>query len=311
MADSRWAGGDRDELREPLRNLARQAEQTASPGLADVRRRRARRQRNTLLAAGLAVVAVLGSTALFLNPFGDDLSIQPIGPGLTTTVQPSQSPSTGTSEPPAGSSSTTSASPAGSASTGGGEQSSPPAGDSTLSLDFASVVTEAELDAAGVAVGSGTELPGAGQPTIPGLCTGPPWQEQYSTPGDRIGGSYPLDGGRLVMDLFGYSDGVAANAALVKLKQDARDCPTVNEFLQITVTAVGSAIGDEFVVFALDSESGRDGSIERIWVTIARVSNVLVSATVDRDPGFTGDVSGDEALSRAAAQANVDHLLAG
>ncbi|MBA2389890.1 MAG: hypothetical protein H0V67_06490, partial [Geodermatophilaceae bacterium] len=93
-------------------------------------------------------------------------------------------------------------------------------------------------------------------------------------------------------------------------KEDARACPTVNEFLTVEVTAVGSAIGDEFVVFALDAESGEDGSVERIWVTIAREGNVLVAGALDRDPGFAGDVSGDEQLSRAAAEANVEHLRA-
>lgn len=79
---------ERDVLRGRMRDLARGAEQTSVPGLADVQHRRVRRQRNIALTTGLAVVAVLGSTALLLNPFGDNPTIQPVGPGPTVTLEP-------------------------------------------------------------------------------------------------------------------------------------------------------------------------------------------------------------------------------
>lgn len=301
---------ERDDLRASMRELARQAGQTTAPGLADVRHRRSRRQRNLVLASGLAVVAILGSTTLWLNPFGDSPSIQPIGPGPTAVISPGPSagPSTGR---PAPSSDRPSTGPTTPAAPTTGPAGTEPAADPVIALDLGSLVTAGELDSAGVRT-QATDIGDAdGQPTLPPMCGAGSWQEEHSNPVDRVSGGYPIDGGQLVLDLLGYPDAVAANAALVQLKEDARACPTVNEFLTVTVTAVGSAIGDEFVVFALDSESGQDGSIERIWVTIARVDNVLVSATIDRDPGFAGDVGGDEQLSRSAAQANVDHLLAG
>lgn len=285
-----------DELRGRMRELARQAEQVPVRGLADVRHRRARRQRNTALGTGLAVVAIVAAVTFLLPPFGEGTSIQPIGPGGTVTI----------TRPPG----STSPDPAGS--TGGGsppseESPSPP----VQTIDFGSLVSAAELEAAGVPT-VGPDLGDLdGQPTLPGLCTGPTWQEQYSQPSDRVSGGYPIDGGQVLVDLLAYDGDVAANAALVKLKEDARACPVVNEFLSVSVTAVGSAIGAEFVVFALDAESGQDGSVERILVTVARVGNVLVEAALDRDFGYAGDVSGDEQLSRSSAQANVDHLLTG
>lgn len=307
---------NRDELRGRMRDLARQAEQTSAPGLADVRHRRARRQRNTALGTGLAVVAVLGSTALWLNPFGENSSIQPIGPGPTATLEPTTGPTlTSPTGAPSGTAgggqSGESGSPTSSAPTDTEATSSPPETvDPILAIDLGSLVTAEELDAAGVT----TQGPGVGdadgQPTLPPLCTASSWQEQYSGPSDRVSDGYVIDGGQVVLDLLAYPSDGEANAALVKLKEDARACPMVNEFLTVTVTAVGAAIGDEFVVFAMDSESGEDGSVERIWVTIARLDNVLISATLDRDPGFAGDVSGDEQLSRAAANANVEHLEA-
>lgn len=294
-----------DELRGRMRDLARRAGQTDAPGLADVQQRRARRQRNTVLATGLAVVAVLGSTALFLNPFGADPSIQPIGPGPTATVTPTveaEGPRTIDPTEPTG----------GSTSSAGTTTSIPP--DETtsqpLALDLGSLATADELAAAGVVVQGEGIGDADGQPTLPPMCTASSWQEQHSSPIDRVSDAYVIDDGQVVLDLLAYPSATEANAALVKLKEDARSCPTVNEFLTVSVTAVGEAIGDEFVVFAMDSESGEDGSVERIWVTIARVDNVLVAATLDRSPGFAGDVSGDESLSRAAATANVDHLQA-
>ncbi len=319
MSDDGWPDGDRDELRGRMRDLSRHAEQTSAPGLADVRHRRDRRQRNTAMATGLAVVAVLGSTALFLNPFGDDTSIQPVGPGPTTSSEAITSPLT--PSPTTGSVPTT-GSPSGSTGAQGGQTSASPTdtgsntetepvpGDPLLAIDFGSLVTAEELDAAGVQT-RGPDLGDAdGQPTLGPMCTASSWQEQYANPRDFVGGGYPVDGGQVLLDLLSYPSAAEANLALVKLKEDARACPTVNEFLTVEVTAVGSAIGDEFVVFALDAESGEDGSVERIWVTIAREGNVLVAAALDRDPGFTGDVSGDEQLSRAAAEANVEHLRA-
>ncbi len=288
-----------------MRDLARQAEHTDAPGLADVHQRRARRQRNTVLATGLAVVAVLGSTALWLNPFGTDPAIQPIGPGLTSTptsTVETEGPRTIDPAEPTG----TSTSSAGTTtSTPPDETTSPP-----IALDLGSLVLPDELSNAGISLQSESSIDADGQPTLPPMCTASSWEEQHSGPTDRVSGGYVIDGGELIFDLLGYPSSFEANAALVKLKDDARACPVVNEFLSVSVTAVGSAIGDEFVVFAMDSESGEDGSIERIWVTIARVDNVLVAATVDRDPGFAGDVSGDESLSRTAATANVEHLQA-
>jgi len=320
VSDKGWADEDRDELRGRMRDLARHAERTSAPGLADVRHRRDRRQRNTAMATAFAVVAVLGTTALILNPFGDDTTIQPIGPGLTASSEAISSPGSPlpTSEPvvTTGSPSSATGSP------GGGQTSTATTGtqpdpdpdpepeDPVLAIDFRSLVTAEELDAAGVQT-RGPNLGDAdGQPTIGPLCAASSWQEQYANPRDFVGGGYPVDSGQVLLDLLSYPSSAEANLALVKLKEDARACPTVNEFLTVEVTAVGSAIGDEFVVFALDAESGEDGSVERIWVTIAREGNVLVAAALDRDPGFTGDVSGDEQLSRAAAEANVEHLRA-
>ena len=317
-------GPPEDELRGRMHALARQVQQQPGAGLADVRRRRARRQRTTAAGTGLAVVAVLGAVVLVLPAVGEDASVRPIAPAPSVTLTQPGTPSApattvpGTPSAPATTvpdpTATTTTPPTSSAPQGTGSTSAsttaPTVTGGSYALDLDSLVTPDELRRFGVPTTSTAVGDGGSQPTIPGLCTGPTWQQQYSSPRDRVAGSYQLDGGLLLADLLAYSDGVQANAALVKLKEDARACPTVNEFLQITVTAVGSAIGDEFVVFALDSESGLDGSKERIWVTIARIGNVLVEATVDRDPGYAGDVSADQQLSRDAAQAGVDHLLA-
>lgn len=306
-------GPPEDELRGRMHALARQVQQQPGAGLADVRRRRARRQRTTAARTGLAVVAVLGAVALVLPAVGEDTSVRPIAPVPSGTLTQPGTPSAPVTTVPDPTAPTTtpptSGAPEGTGSTS--TSTTPPTvTDGSYALDLGSLVTSDELRRFGVPTTSTAVGDGGSQPTIPGLCTGPTWQEQYSSPRDRVAGGYQLDGGRLLADLLAYSDGVQANAALVKLKEDARACPTVNEFLQISVTAVGSAIGDEFVVFALDSENGRDGSKERIWVTIARIGNVLVEATLDRDPGYAGDVTGDQQLSRDAAQAGVDHLLA-
>lgn len=291
-----------------MRELARQAEQTDVPGLADVQHRRDRRQRNTVLGTGVAVLAVLGSTALFLNPFGADPSIQPIGPGPSSTVT-SVAGGTQTIDPAPPTGAGQSGATGGSTPSGGTGTAAPP-DETPLEIDLGSLATAAELSAAGVVVPGAGIGDADGQPTLPPMCTAGSWQEQHSDPVDRVSDAYVVDGGLVVLDLLAYPSGTDANAALVKLKEDARACPLVNEFLSVEVTAVGEAIGDEFVVFALDSESGEDGAIERIWVTVARLDNVLVAATLDRDPGFAGDVSGDESLSRAAATANVEHLQA-
>ena len=306
MSDADRVG---DELHSRMRQLARGAEQTAAPGLADVRRRRARRQRNTTLGAAVAVVGVVGGAALVLQPLGENPRVEPLGPGLTA----SQTASTGRTAPATstGAPSTVSTSSATSTSAENTSTSPEEPPDELLTLDLGSLVLPAELEDAGIALQSGVQGDADGQPTLPPMCAAGSWQEEHSFPTDRVSGGYGIDGGELVFDLLAYPSATAANAALVKLKEDARACPVVNEFLTVEVTAVGSAVGDEFVVFALDAESGQDGSIERIWVTVARVDNVLVAATVDRQEGFAGDTSGDEQLSRTAAQANVDHLLAG
>lgn len=306
-------GPPEDELRGRMHALARQVQQQHGAGLTDVRRRQARRQRTTAAGTGLAVVAVLGAVVLVLPAVGEDASVHPIAPVPSVTrTQPGtpSAPATTVPDPTAQTTTPpTSGAPQGTGSASA-STTAPTVTEGSYALDLGSLVTPDELRRFGVPTTSTAVDDGGSQPTIPGLCTGPTWQEQYSSPRDRVAGSYQLDGGRLLGDLLAYSDGVQANAALVKLKEDARACPMVNEFLQISVTAVGSAIGDEFVVFALDSESGLDGSKERIWVTIARIGNVLVEATLDRDPGYAGDVTGDQQLSRDAAQAGVDHLLA-
>lgn len=314
MSDAEPTG---DELRGRMRGLARGAEQTPAPGLGDVRRRRARRQRNASVATAAGVVAVVGATALILQPFGGDPSVRPLGPGPASS-RSTEGSSSSSSAPPASTSvqtstSTSTTSPSTSTSTSSPtDTSTPPVepADPILALDLGSLVLPDELTAVGISLQSDQLGDADGQPTLPPMCTASSWQEQYSGPDDRVSGGYVIEDGQLGFDLLAYPSASEANAALVKLKEDARACPVVNEFLAVTVTAVGVAVGDEFVVFVLDSESGEDGSVERIWVTIARVDNVLVSATVDRDQGFAGDVSGDEQLSRTAAQANVDHLLA-
>lgn len=306
MPDAEQTG---DELRGRLRGLARGAEQTAAPGLGDVRRRRALRQRNASVATAAAVVAVVGATALILQPFGDDPSVQPLGPGLSSSrsaaVPSTTTPTTGPSGQTSASASTTS--PATSTTTDtSAPPVEPPATIRTLDLD--SLVTPAELTAAGVPVGS-ADPGGSGQPTLPVMCAVTTWQEQYSDPGDVVDGSYSLGESTLLIHLLGYDDAIAANAALVKLKEDARACPTVNEFANIEVTAVGVAVGEEFVTFRIDSESGADGSIRPIWVTVARLGNVLVEAAVTED-AVGSDDSDNQQQTRDAAQANVDHLLA-
>ncbi|MGI8531171.1 MAG: hypothetical protein ACR2KO_17045 [Geodermatophilaceae bacterium] len=314
---------DRDELRGRMRDLVRQAEQTSAPGLADVLHRRDRRQRNTVLASTLAVVAVLGSTALFLNPFGDNPSIQPLGPGTsvtseaTTTVSGPQ-PTADPGQPTNDTSQSGAATPPSSAggSTSQTSQSSetatsvPPTepADSLLTIDFGSLVTVDELQAAGVAAVE-SDAGDDGQPTVPPMCTASSWQEQYSGPSDFVSDTYSLGFGLLYIDLLSYPSAAEANLALVKLKEDARACPTVNEFLTVEVTAVGSAIGDEFVIFRMDSEDGDSGEILPIWVTIARTDNVLVAAAVTEDH-IGRYTSGNEQITRDAAAANVEHLQA-
>lgn len=301
-----------DELRGRMRGLARGAEQTAAPGLGDVRRRRARRQRNASVATAAGVVAVVGATALILQPFGGDPSVRPLGPGLTssrsTASASSASPPASSSVPSSTSTPTSTTSPSTSSAT---ETSTPPVepADPSLSLDLGSLVTLAELTAAGVPAGS-ADPGGSGQPTLPVMCTATTWQEQYSDPDDFVDGIYSLGDSTLLIHLLGYDDSITANAALVKLKEDARACPTVNEFATIEVTAVGIAVGEEFVTFRIDSESGEHGSIRPIWVTVARVGNVLVEAVVTED-AVGSDDSDNEQQTRDAAQANVEHLLAG
>lgn len=291
---------ERDELQARMRGLSRGAERTAAPGLADVRHRRARRQRNTVLGTSLAVVGVLSAGFLVLSPLGADERIQPIGPGPTASA-PTSTSSAPTSPTPTSATSTSSAATS--------APTDPP--EAFFTLDLGSLPVPDDLTNAGISLQSAQGGDADGQPTLPPLCTASSWQEQHSDPVDRVSASYVSDGASLVYDLLAYDDEVVANAALVKLKDDARACPVVNEFLEVTVAAVGVAVGEEFVDFALDVESGEDGSVERIWVTVARVGNVLVAATVDRDPGFDGDVSGDQDLSRTVAQVGVDHLLAG
>jgi hypothetical protein len=312
-----------------MRDLARGAEQTSVPGLADVQHRRVRRQRNIALTTGLAVIAVLGSTALLLNPLGDNPTIQPVGPGPTVTLEPPPvgPPSLPTTEPavtaPDRSEQQTSqpASSSSDASQTGGQTSSPPSDtaqtssppdtvDPILAIEESSLVTQEELAAAGVPVEGPNSGDLDGQPTLPQLCTATDWQEQYSNFTDFVSGSYPITGGTLLVDLLSYPSAAEANLALVKLKEDARACPTVNEFASVEVTAVGSAIGEEFVVFRLDSESGQDGSVQPIWITIARTGNVLVSAAVTEDDNGS-DTTDNEQQTLDAAAANVEHLQAG
>ncbi len=303
-----------------MRDLAREAEQTSVPGLADVLHRRDRRQRNTVLASTLAVIAVLGSTALFLNPFGDNPTIAPIGPGTTVTSEaittvplplPTTDPVQTTSEPTG-----STASSSGNQTTQPSqpetetETSSPPSEpeDPILAIDLGSLVLPDELTNAGISLQSAQLGDADGQPTLPPMCTASSWQEQYSGPSDFVSGTYSLGAGLLFVDLLGYPSAPEANLALVKLKEDARACPVVNEFLSIEVTAVGIAVGEEFVTFRMDSESGEDGTVSPIWVTIARTGNVLVAAAVTED--HLADTGDNEQITRDAAQANVDHLLA-
>lgn len=312
--------GDRvdDELQSALRGLSQGAAQTTAPGLADVRRRRARRQRNAVLATVASVVVVLGGATLALQPFGGDPRLQPIGPVLTasrTAESTSAAPpsSTGGASTSGASTSAASTDPAstGTSTSASGSTSTTPVdtADPILTIDLDSLATLDELTAAGLPATS-ADPGGSAQPTLPALCTSASWQEQYSDPGDFVAGTFALAASTLQIHLLEYDDSVAANAALVTLKDDARACPTVFEGTTIEVTAVGIAVGQEFVTFRIDAESGQDGSINQIWVTVARQDNLLVEAVVTEDtPGR--DAAGNEQQTRDAAQANVDHLLAG
>ncbi|MBA3523209.1 MAG: hypothetical protein H0T85_01370 [Geodermatophilaceae bacterium] len=269
---------DDDDMAVRLSALGRASELTDGPGLADVHRRRDRRQRRLGVTAGTATLAVFAAVAIVLvQPFGGPNAIAPAGPpGQVTTTTPTRT--------------TTVAAP-------------------SFVLAADSSVTRADLAAAGVPVGSSDLGDPDGQPTLPPLCAADSWQQAYSDPGSFLSSSFSIDGGMLAVDLLSYDGDVAANAALVKLKDDARACPVVNEFTGVEVTAVGSAIGDEFVIFRLDTESGQDGSISPIWVAIARAGNVLVSAAVSQDEAQ--EAQDNQQVSRDAAQAGVDHLLAG
>lgn len=297
-----------DELHAALRGLSRGAAQTAAPGLADVRRRRVRRQRSAVMGTVAAVAVVLGGATVALQPFGGDPDVQPLGPGLTASRTAG---STSVTAPPSDSAPPTSpASSTGPTTATSGSTSTTPVGppDPILSLDLDSLVTLDELTGAGVPADS-ADPGGSAQPTLPALCTATTWQEQYSDPGDFVAGTYALGDSTLLIHLLEYDDTIAANAALVKLKDDARACPTIFEGSTIAVTAVGVAVGEEFVTFRIDAESGQDGSINQVWVTVARLDNVLVEAVVtEDDPG--SDATGNEQQTRDAAQANVDHLLA-
>lgn len=307
-----------DELRERFSAFASVAEEMTPPGLGDVHRRRIRRQRTAVAGTAVAVVAVIASGAIWLAPIGDTQSIDPLGPGLSPTVTTSDpeptvevtSAAPSADPSPAPEATSTGSAPTVTTTTPTTET---PIGETpavTYSINFRSLVPAEDLDAAGIRT-LGPDLGDAdGRPTLPEMCTASSFPEQYSNPRDFIGGGYPVEDGTLIIDLLDYPTAPEASRALVKLKEDARACPTINEFASVSVTAVASSIGDEFVVFALDSESGEDGSVERIWITIARVSNVLVSVALDRDPGFAGDVSGDEQITRTAAAANVEHIEA-
>lgn len=297
-----------DDLQAALRGLSRGAAQTAAPGLPDVRRRRARRQRSAVLGTVAAVVVVLGGATVALQPFGGDPEVQPIGPGLTASrtagsasVTPPPSDNTSPTDPASATGPSTSSTSSSTSTT----PVEPP--EPILGLDLDSLVTLDELTVAGLPAAS-ADPGGSAQPTLPALCTSASWQEQYSDPGDFVAGTYALDASTLQIHLLEYDDTVAANAALVKLKDDARACPTIFEGSTIEVTAVGVAVGEEFVTFRIDAESGQDGSINQIWVTVARLNNVLVEAVVtEDDPG--SDAGGNEQQTRDAAQANVDHLI--
>ncbi|CAN5157998.1 hypothetical protein BH20ACT5_BH20ACT5_21540 [soil metagenome] len=311
-----------DELRDRFTAFASDAEDLSPPGLADVHHRRVRRQRTAVAATGLAVLAVLGTGAIWFAPIGDTQSIDPLGPPgpsapidsdtaptpePTTFAPTTAAPSTGPSVAPSG----TPVDPAPTTASATASTVPPEEPATTYTIDFRSLVPAEDLDAAGIRT-LGPDLGDAdGRPTLPELCTASSFTEQYSNPLDFISGGYPVEGGTLIIDLLAYPSAPEASRALVKLKEDARACPTINEFASVSVTAVASSIGDEFVVFALDSESGEDGSVERIWITTARVDNVLVQIALDREPGFTGDVGGDEQITRTAAAANVAHLEAG
>lgn len=286
---------DDDELAFRLSALGRATEQTDGPGLADVHRRRDRRHRRSATAAGTAALAVVATLALVVvvQPFESSTAIAPAGVGSTQAAeQAAREAAVRAAE----------ASAARRA-----EQSA--AGARAHVLDADSIVLTEELAAAGLPVGTVNQGDPDGQPSLPPLCAMDSWQAGYSAPGLFQSGSFAIDGGTLAVDLLSYDGDVAANAALVKLKEDARNCPVVNEFARIEVTAVGSAIGDEFVIFRLDIESGQDGSIRPIWVTIARTGNVLVSAAVSQDE--VQEAQDNEQVSRDAAQAGVDHLVTG
>lgn len=301
-----------DELRERFSAFASVAEEMTPPGLGDVHRRRIRRQRTAVAGTAVAVVAVIATGAIWLAPVGDTQSIDPLGPAPSPTVTSDDpAPTVEVTSVPPSTPLPSPTSPAGTttaSATAAPPEENPAAENYTI--DFRSLVPAEDLDAAGIRT-LGPDLGDAdGRPTLPELCTASSFPEQYSNPRDFISGGYPVEGGTLIIDLLDYPTAPEASRALVKLKEDARACPTINEFASVSVTAVAASIGDEFVVFALDSESGEDGSVERIWITIARVSNVLVSAALDRDPGFAGDTSGDEQITRTAAAANIAHIEA-
>jgi len=297
-----------DPLRERFDALRSAVEHTDSAGLHDVRARRTRRARTRVAVATAASVAALALAGIVVLPqlapdnsttadgaamndgdesrgdeaaSGEDQVAAEQAPTDLPTEEPVEEPPV--EEPPVEVPDVT--------------------GPFTVSAD--SLLTWEDIVAVGES-GPGT-VPYGATLVFPGLCGAENAYAQYSGPDEVVAKAWVISDGVLTQSDLQYESDQQASDALARLSVDAQACPVVNEYASITYVGSDSSVGAEIAFFDMRLESGENGSISNVEITVTRIANVLVEVVLRPDGSAVSDA---DDRSRALATAAVGRVVA-
>ncbi|MDQ4039409.1 MAG: hypothetical protein M3313_13915 [Actinomycetota bacterium] len=298
-----------DQLRDRFDALRSAVEHTEAAGLPDVRARRARRARARVAAATAAAVAALALGGLVVLPqLQPDAATSAAGGGDAEVLSDADAPRDSASDAEEGVS-TAQTPPAESASAPQTTEQPPDGGDApspgTFAVSADSLLTWEDIQAAGES-GPGT-VPYGATLVFPGLCGAENAWVQYSGPDEVVAKAWVISDGVLTQSDLQYESDQQAADALARLSVDAQACPVVNEYASITYVGTDSGVGDEMAFFEMRLESGEDGSISTVQITVTRIANVLVEVVLRPDGPTVVDA---DSRSRALAQAALDRVMA-
>lgn len=287
-----------DQLRERFDALRDAAEHGSvhglhDGGLRDVHARRTRRTRNRVAVATAATVGALALGGVLVVPQlqRDNATSAGGAQVLSNEARGQADNGVGAEQAPVGTDPTV-----------------PPAQDSATVGPFAvtsdSLLTWADIQAAGES-GPGT-VPNAATLVFPGLCGAENAYAEYSGPDEVVAKAWLISDGVLTQSDLQYASDQQAADALARLGLDAQACPTVNEFASIAYVGSDATVGTEIAFFDMRVESGQDGSISTVEISVTRIANVLVEVVFQPDGSTVTDADN---RSRAVAGAAVNRVV--